>query len=142
MSEITLVTQLKDKFGDGIVAVQLDAIDAWVEVTAAALIGVCEFLRDIDDYHFDMCNCITAIDYLHTDAKKAEKVDWAPHFELVYHLSSIATKLTLVVKVKIPRWKDEAAQQLPEISSVAGVLTTSIWHDRDVYVFSGVSFFG
>jgi hypothetical protein len=38
MSEIALVTQLKDKFGDGIVTVQLDAIDAWVEVTAPALL--------------------------------------------------------------------------------------------------------
>ncbi len=142
MSEIALVTQLKDKFGDGIVAVELAAIDAWVEVTASALIGVCEFLRDVEDYHFDMCNCITAIDYLHTDAKKAEKVDWAPHLELVYHLSSIATKLTLVIKVKIPRWKDEAAQQLPEIPSVAGVWTTAIWHEREVYDLSGVNFIG
>jgi NADH-quinone oxidoreductase subunit C len=99
-------------------------------------------LRDVEDYHFDMCNCITAIDYLHTDPKKAEKVDWAPHMELVYHLSSIATKLTLVIKVKIPRWKDEATQQLPEIPSVASVWTTAIWHEREVYDLSGVNFIG
>ena len=62
--------------------------------------------------------------------------------ELVYHLSSIATKLTLVIKVKIPRWKDEATQQLPEIPSVASVWTTAIWHEREVYDLSGVNFIG
>ena len=99
MSDIPLLTQLQSKFADGIVSVELDSIDEWIEVTPGVLVVVCEFLRDAPDYHFDMCNCITAVDYLHTDPKLAAKVEWAPHLELVYHLSSIATKMTLVIKL-------------------------------------------
>ncbi len=142
MSDIPLLTQLQSKFADGIVSVELDSIDEWIEVTPGVLVAVCEFLRDAPDYQFDMCNCITAVDFLHTDPKLAAKVEWAPHLELVYHLSSIATKMTLVIKVKLPRWKDESTEQIPEIPSVAGVWTTAIWHEREVYDLSGVNFVG
>ena len=38
-----------------------------------------------------MLNCITGVDYFEPDAKKAAKVDWQPHMEVVYHLSSLST---------------------------------------------------
>ena len=106
MSDIPLVSELRAKFGEGIIDVNLEAIDEWVEVNPDVLVEVCQFLKEAEGFLFDMCNSITVVDYLHTDPKKAAKVDWEPHLEVVYHLSSIATKLTLVLKVKIPRWKN------------------------------------
>ena len=39
-----------------------------------------------------MLNCITGVDYFEPDPKKAAKVDWQPHLEVVYHLSSVPHK--------------------------------------------------
>ena len=47
------------------------------------------YLRDEPDLRFDMLNCISGVDYFEPDAKKAAKVDWQPHVEVVYHLSSM-----------------------------------------------------
>ena len=142
MSDIPLVSELRAKFGEGIIDVNLEAIDEWVEVTPDVLVEVCQYLKEAEGFRFDMCNSITVVDYLHTDPKKAAKVDWEPHLEVVYHLSSIATKLTLVLKVKIPRWKDGVEGELPGVPSVAGVWSTADWHEREAYDLSGVNFLG
>ena len=89
-----------------------------------------------------MLNCITAVDYLHTDPKKAAKADFAPHMQVVYHLSSIEHKHTLVLKVKVDRWKNGEEGSLPEVPSVAGIWRTADWHEREVYDLSGVLFTG
>ena len=99
-------------------------------------------MRDDADLAFDMLNCITVVDYFEPDPKKAAKTGWDPHLELVYHLSSIQKKHTLVVKVKLPRWKDDQPGELPEVPSVAGIWSTADWHEREVYDLSGVRFLG
>jgi NADH-quinone oxidoreductase subunit C len=142
MSELSLPDRLKERFGSGIVGADLDAIDAWIEVSPDAIVDVCRYLKDEPDLQFDMCNCISGVDFLHTDPKKAAKSDWEPHLEIVYHLSSISRKQTLVLKVKTPRWKDDQEGQLPEVPSVSGVWITAIWHEREVFDLCGVCFTG
>ena len=142
MSGQSFVDQLKKQIGDGFVDANFEAIDPWIEVTAEVLPDVGAFLRDDDDLRFNMLNCITAVDYFEPDEKKAAKVDWDPHLELVYHLSSVSKKHTLVVKVKLPRWKDDVPGQLPEIPSVSGIWSTANWHEREVFDLSGVQFTG
>lgn len=147
MNEPSLLDQLSNRFGDHLVAIETEAIDPWIEVNAEGLVDVCQYLKDDAQWQLDLLNCITAVDYLHTDPKKAAKVDWEPHLELVYHLSSTKTKQTLVLKVKSPRWANEGdehaqEQQLPEIPSVSSVWRTADWHEREVYDLSGVLFTG
>ncbi len=142
MSGPAFLDQLKNKFGDGVVGANLDAIDPWIEVTAEALPVVCEHLRDDANLQFQMLNCITAVDYCEPDEKKAKKVDWEPHIEMVYHLSSMTNKHTLVVKVQLPRWKDSNEGELPEVPTVCGVWSTADWHEREVYDLSGIQFVG
>ncbi len=142
MSGQSFLDQLKSKFGEKITGANLEAIDPWIEVSPDGLIEVCEHLKTDADLHMDMLNCITVVDYLHTDPKKAKKAEWEPHLEVVYHLSSITKKHTLVVKVKLPRWKDDAEGELPEIPSVVGVWRTADWHERETYDLSGVVFTG
>ena len=137
-----LVSQLKERFGDGIVDVNAETIDDWIEVTPDVLLDVCEFLAGDSAIKLDMLNCITAVDYLHTDPKKAAKADFDPHMQVVYHLSSIEHKHTLVLKVKVDRWKDGEERSLPEVPSVAGIWRTADWHEREVYDLSGVLFTG
>ncbi len=137
-----LLAKLKDQFGDGISGANSDAIDPWIEVTPEALVNVCIFLRDDPDLRFSMLNCISAVDYFEPDEKKAKKTGWEPHLEIVYHLSSIQKKHTLVLKVHLPRWQDGIAGELPEIPSVSSVWRGADWHEREVFDLSGVHFTG
>lgn len=142
MSGQDLVSRLTKKFGNGIRGANVEAIDPWIEVDPANIVAVCEFLKSDPDLQFDMLNCISGVDYFEPDAKKAAKVDWQPHCEVVYHLSSIARKHTLVLKVILPRWKNDQAGVLPEVPSVVQVWRAAEWHEREVYDLSGVLFPG
>ena len=140
MSGQTLIDRLKGKFGDAIVGGDFENVDPWIEVTATGLVEVCAYLRDQADLRFDYLNCISGVDYLHTDEKKAKKADWQPHCEVVYHMYSMAHKHSLVVKVLTPRWKDDEEGQLPEVPSVASVWPAADWHEREVFDLSGIRF--
>ena len=142
MSGGTLIDRLQKQFGKMIVGSKLDALDPWIEVRPEGLVAVSQFLKKDPQFRFDMLNCITAVDYFHTDPKKAAKSEWEPHLEMVYHLSSISLKHTLVLKVKLPRWQNDEPGNLPELPSVSGVWRTADWHEREVYDLSGVFFTG
>ena len=88
-SDVSFIDQLKREFGEAVVGVHLEALDPWVELTPEALVAVCTYLRDAPALRFEMLNCISAVDYCQPDPKKAAKLDWEPHLQLVYHLSSI-----------------------------------------------------
>lgn len=142
MSGTSTLQRLQQRFGDQITGSNLTAIDPWIEVSPAGLVEVCRFLRDDPELRLDMLNCITGVDYFEPDPKKAAKVDWQPHLEVVYHLSSTVKKHTLVLKVMLPRWKDDITGNLPELPTLAGVWATADWHEREVYDLSGVEFVG
>lgn len=137
-----LLARLQDRFGDQIIGHDLENVDPWVQVAPGYLVAVCQFLRDEADLAFDYLNSICVVDYLTTDAKKAAKPQIEPHLEVVYHLSSIRHKTTCVLKVSLPRWKNNNPGELPEIPSVTGVWRTADWHEREAYDLSGVVFVG
>jgi NADH-quinone oxidoreductase subunit C len=118
------------------------AIDAWIEIQAEGLPEVGRYLCHQRDLQFDMLHCITAVDYFEPDAKKAAQVDWQPHLELIYHLSSMVHRHRLVLKVSLPRWRDDTPGQLPEVPSLSGIWSTAQWHEREVFDLSGVLFSG
>jgi NADH-quinone oxidoreductase subunit C len=138
----SLLERLRQKFGDRVIGANLEALDPWIELTPAALVEVCRYLRDEPDLKFNLLNLITAVDYCEPDPKKAAKVTWEPHLEIVYHLSSLIHKHTLVLKVMLPRWEGGVVGELPHIPSVTGVWSTANWHEREVYDLSGVIFDG
>lgn len=142
MSGEQFVAGLKQKFGDKISGHNLEAIDPWVEVTPDGIVEVCTHLRDEPSLKFDLLNCITVVDYCEPDPKKAKKVTWEPHLELVYHLSSISNKHSIVLKIHLPRWKDDVEGELPDVPTVSGVWSTADWHEREVYDLSGIRFTG
>jgi len=119
-----------------------EAIDPWIEVRAEGLPEIARFLRDEEELAFNLLNCVTAVDYFEPDEKKASKVEWRPHLELLYHLSSTTKRHRLVLKVNLPRWKDDRPGELPEVSSLSGVWSTADWHEREVFDLMGVRFLG
>jgi NADH-quinone oxidoreductase subunit C len=92
---------------------------------------------------FDFLHCVSGVDYLEPDPKKAPKAGFEPHLEVVYRVSSFThpgRRVTL--KLTLPRWKDGTPGQLPEVPSVAGVWRTADWHEREAYDLCGVFFTG
>jgi NADH-quinone oxidoreductase subunit C len=142
MSGQAFLDRLKKQFGDKITGANLEALDPWIEVSPDGLVGVCTYLRDQPDLRFNYLNCITAVDYFEPDPKKAAKVSWQPHLELVYHLWSVPNKVSLVVKVMLPRWRNDVPGEIPEVHTVSNVWRTADWHEREVYDLSGVRFVG
>ena len=138
----SFLDRLQQRFGAAIAGSNLDALDPWIEVTPGGLLDVCGYLRDEPTLQFDFLNSITVVDYFEPDAKKAAKVTWQPHLEVVYHLFSMAHKTSLVVKVMLPRWKGDKPGELPEVPTVSNLWATADWHEREAYDLSGVRFTG
>jgi NADH-quinone oxidoreductase subunit C len=142
MSPADIVALLEQQFAGRIKSKKLDAIDPFAVVEPADLLEVCRFLRDDGRLRFDLLNCVSGVDYLEPDPKKAPKAGFEPHLEVVYHLSSFAHKHRFVLKVLLPRWKDGKPGELPEVPSVTGLWRTADWHEREVYDLCGVRFTG
>ena len=140
MSGQDLLSRLKAKFSGKITGSNLQALDPWIEVSPEGLVDVCRFLRDDPALQMNFLNCISVVDYFEKDPKKAAKADFGPNLEVLYHLSSITKKHTLVLKVMLPRWKDDVPGQLPELPTVNEIWRTADWHEREVYDLSGVFF--
>ncbi|MGQ9503755.1 MAG: NADH-quinone oxidoreductase subunit C [Thermogutta sp.] len=134
--------QLKERFGEAVRPGNFSALDPWIEVNPDDLPEVCRFLRDDASLRFEMLNCITAVDYLEVDSKKAATPPFTPHIELIYHLSSIKFRHRLVLKVMLPRWHDGIAGKLPRVPTVSRIWRTAEWHEREVYDLSGIEFIG
>ena len=134
--------RLRSAFQPWLLAQDFEALDPWIEIRADGLPEVCRYLRDENDLAFNMLHCITGVDYFEPDEKKATQVDWQPHLELIYHLSSMTHRHRLVLKVRLPRWKDDKPGAMPEMPTISSVWSTADWHEREVFDLMGVLFVG
>jgi NADH-quinone oxidoreductase subunit C len=142
MTSAEITALLEDRFGAAVTGKKLDAIDPWASVEPQRLVEICRFLHDDPRLRFDFLNCITGVDYFEPDPKKAAKAGFEPHLEVVYHLHSFPHKHRFVLKVMLPRWKDNQPGQLPEVPSVNDIWKTADWHERETYDLCGVNFTG
>ncbi len=142
MTGAEIITALEEKFGGRIKAKKADALDPFAVVEPADLVEVCRFLRDDPRLKMEFLNCISGVDYLEPDPKKAPKAGFEPHTEVVYHLSSFTHRHRIVIKLVLPRWKDNQPGNLPEVPSVVPLWKTADWHEREVYDLSGIRFTG
>lgn len=142
MTAAEIIALLEDKFGPRIKAKKPDALDPYVVVEPNDLLEVCRFLRDDPRLRFEFLNCISGVDYLEPDAKKAPKAGFEPHVEVVYHFSSFTHRHRFVLKLILPRWKDNKPGELPEVPSLTGLWQGANWHEREVYDLSGIWFTG
>jgi len=142
MTAADIAAALEGQFGPRIKAKNLEALDPFVVVEAADLFDVCRFLRDDPRLKFEILSCISGVDYLELDPKKLAKAGFEPHVEVVYHLQSFTHRHRFVVKVILPRWKDNKPGELPEVPSVTSLWAIADWHEREVYDLSGIRFVG
>ncbi|MFH1560881.1 MAG: NADH-quinone oxidoreductase subunit C [Chloroflexota bacterium] len=103
------------------------AVEEWsfseVWVKPEAVLDVCRFLKEEDDLEFDYLVSISAVDYIE-------------HFEIVYHLVSIARNHSLVVKARC--WGRED----PVIPSVTSLWQGADLQEREIYDLMGITFGG
>ena len=136
-------TLLVEQFGDSkITALNTEARDPWIEVAPEAIHEVALFLRDDPRLRMDHLNNLTGVDYFEPDPAKAKRLGHEPHVEVVYHLSSYEHRHQAVIKVKLPRWKNDVEGELPEVDSVADVWAIADWHEREAYDLVGIRFRG
>jgi NADH-quinone oxidoreductase subunit C len=133
---------LDAKFASRLKEKKLETLDPHVVVEPHDLLEVCRFLRDDPRLQFDMLNCISAVDYLETEKAKVAKAGFEPHLEVVYHLSSFVKRHRLVVKLILPRWRNNTPGQIPEVPSVCELWRAADWHERETYDLGGVWFTG
>ncbi|QGJ70557.1 NADH-ubiquinone oxidoreductase chain C [Planctomycetales bacterium 10988] len=140
--EGTVLPALEKSFPEEIVGCTTEVLDPWIEVRPESIASVCRFLRDDPEFHMDMLTNISAVDYFEPDPKKAKRFKYDPHLELVYHLWSTHSKRRLILKLMLPRWKNDQAGQLPEVPSVNSIWRTADWHEREIYDLMGIFFLG
>lgn len=133
---------IEAKFPPAILTQQLTALDPYLVVVPELWASLAQYLHDEPRLQFDMLHCITVVDYLETEAAKVAKAGFEPHLEVVYHLGSFTHRHRLVIKLLLPRWKDNVVGQLPEVPSVCSVWPGANWHERECYDLGGVQFIG
>ncbi|MBI2807433.1 MAG: NADH-quinone oxidoreductase subunit C [Planctomycetes bacterium] len=142
MTATEIIATLDAECGSKIKDKKTDAIDPFIVVEPANLVAVCTTLRDHPKLRFESLNCISGVDYLEPDPKKVAKAGFEPHVEVVYHLCSISLRHRFVVKVLLPRWKDDKPGELPEVPSLVEIWPAADWHEREVFDLTGVMFGG
>ncbi len=142
MQPTEILPLLIDRFGAAIVGSALDVLNPFVQIEPSKLVEVMTFLRDDSRLKFEMLNDVTGVDWLEIDSKKLPKAGFEPHLEVVYHLSSFTFGHRFTVKVKLPRWKDDQAGQLPELPTLSSIWKTADWQEREVYDLLGIHFVG
>ena len=142
MTAIEIITALEQRFGDKVKAKSAEAIDPFVAVEPGDLVEVVRYLKETPSLSFDFLHNISGVDYLELDAKKAAKAGFEPHLEVVYHFQSFKHAHRFVVKMVLPRWKDDAVGELPEVPSLTELYGSANWHEREVFDLVGVMFTG
>ena len=97
LSGRAVADRIRAVFSDAVVAED----EGSVTVTAADIVPVAAFLRDDDELDCKYLNSLTAL-------------DWLDHFDVVYHLSSLAKNHILCLKARVSH--DEAS--LPSVLEV------------------------
>jgi NADH-quinone oxidoreductase subunit C len=113
---------LKNRFGEDVVEIKLDAKDPWARVNPAKIVGIGRFLRDEPTIRLDYLRSLGGVDY---DAE----------FELVYHLFSMKHLHAFVLKTRVPR-------ENPVLPTVEGVWPAANWHEREAFDLLGIRFEG
>jgi NADH-quinone oxidoreductase subunit C len=142
MTAAEMIQVLEERCAGKINAKNAEAIDPFVVVEANNLVDVCWTLQEEPRLNFDLLHCISGVDYLEPDPKKAAKAGFEPHTEVVYHFQSFKLRHRIVIKVILPRWKDNVSDQLPEVPSLTNQYASANWHEREVFDLSGVHFVG
>lgn len=124
MTAMDLVSRLKEKFANDILAENEFRGEKSLSVKMERLVEICRFCRD--DLGFDYLVDISSLDHFGE----------YPRYEMVYELYSMASGVHLRLKALVA---DEVSPVAPSVSSL---WPTADWHEREVFDMMGISFEG
>ena len=124
---VDLHLKLKEKFPEAITETHNHRGDETAVVEREAIVEVLLFVKNDSAFDLNMLMDLTAVDGL--------EMKWAPRFEVVYHLYSIAKNHRLRLKVKV----DEKNAAMP---SVVDLWPVADWFEREVWDMFGIRFEG
>ena len=119
LSGATLAGRLRESLPDAV----CESDDAAVWVAPAAMAEVAAFLRGDPELDFSFLNSVSAIDFV-------------AHFELVYHLTSIARRHTGIVRSRV------YGREEPAAASVVSVWRGADFQEREIWDLMGIRFTG
>ena len=114
-----LAEALRSRFGEAVIAE--DAAAVWVAPESIA--NVCAFLRADEAHDYAMLSSLTAVDYVE-------------HFDVVYHLTSLARNASAVLKTRV------YGREEPSVPSVTGVWAGAELQEREAFDLMGIRFEG
>ncbi len=107
-----------------------------IEVQPAKLIELMSILKNHEDLHFEQCQDVCGVDYLHYKEQQDERPLDAPRFASVYHLLSI--KHNWLVRVKCFAENND----FPVIPSVIDLWSSVNWFERESFDLFGIVYDG
>src|SRR3972149_6522063 len=119
LSGFDLAHRIQQKLPDAIA----EATPEWAEVKAERLVEACTFLRDAPEMKFRFLSSLCGVDRL-------------DHFEVVYHLLSMALNQAATVKVR------SYDRENPEVPSVTQVWRGAHFQERETFDLMGIRFLG
>jgi NADH-quinone oxidoreductase subunit C len=111
------------KLGEAIPSAVVHASGNEILVRPEALLDAARWLRDTPEYSFDCLVSETGVDYV-------------THFEVIYHLVSLAHNHSLVMKVR------PADRANPALPSAVSVWRSADFQEREIYDLMGIGFQG
>jgi NADH-quinone oxidoreductase subunit C len=127
---VTILAELRRRFGDALVETHEDHGDLTAVVARDALLAALAHCRDEPTLAFDVLMDLTAVDYLKFPGRED-----GPRFEIVYHLVSITHNHRLRLKVRVD--EDDAS-----VPSAVALWPIANWLEREVWDMFGVRFEG
>lgn len=100
-------------------------VEGYIDVPAARIIDICKILREDPNYKFEICMCISGVDYSKDDDKLA----------VIYHLLSVTNNRRAQIRAWVPKSD-------PTIDTVESVWPAANWHERETYDLVGINFRG
>ena len=124
MESSEIYERLTQIFSSDLTGFNVEALDPYIDVKGAGIVGVCTHLRDEQDLKFEVLSDLTAMDF-----PKENKL------QVVYHLYSYHQHHQIVLKVDLPR-------EDPRIATMEGVWKAANWLEREVFDLFGIVFEG
>ena len=120
------VALLKERLGEGVLAVTQHRGETTVLLAPTSLVEACALLRDAPRLRYDLLEDVTAVDWLERE----------PRFDMIYQLVSTETLASLRLKTQVGGEDDPE----PEVPTVSGVWPTADWFEREVFDLFGLRF--
>lgn len=114
-----------EKFGNGITGITSRCGEITVEAERSALLPLCRFLKEHEQFAFDFLTDLCGVDCLPS----------SPRFLVVYHLYSMKHGHRLRLKTAVEEGN-------PVIDSCVPVWAGANWHERECFDLFGIVFKG